>query len=365
MLFELHQRVRFAYSGVTPSSASDLFAAPTVTSLALLLIGFSIFSALSMALTHFRSENYQGQTMARIMGFSLLLVLSSLQIAHFFWLHLDQPWISTPLYRMALFAVAPAFFLFAQPLLRPKDRPPVRPVQLWHATPILISPVLPSGVALPLAFFVGGGYLLWLGRSLHTLRRERANFRLEIILLGIVFGIAVGVSALGLAQAALPEKLFFSLYAISIGMAFFLVQTTLGFRPQLAAEVSETAQAAYANSTLNNVDCDAILGKLDTLVATRRIYEDAELSLPRLAAQLDLSAHQLSELMNTRLGKGFSRYMRELRVGAAKTMLCREPSASVLSVGLSVGFTSQSNFYEAFREIEGMTPGQYRKLNAK
>jgi len=61
----------------------------------------------------------------------------------------------------------------------------------------------------------------------------------------------------------------------------------------------------------------------------------------------------------------FSRYLRELRVAAAKAMLCDEPSASVLSVGLSVGFTSQSNFYEAFREIEGTTPGQFRKLHAR
>ena len=45
-------------------------------------------------------------------------------------------------------------------------------------------------------------------------------------------------------------------------------------------------------------------------------------------------------------------------------MLCAEPSASVLSVGLSVGFSSQSNFYEAFREIEGMTPGALTALLA-
>ena len=96
-----------------------------------------------------------------------------------------------------------------------------------------------------------------------------------------------------------------------------------------------------------------------------RIYTDSSLSLPSLAKRLELSTHQLSELMNTRLGKGFSRYLREYRVDAAKVMLCDEPSASVLSVGLSVGFTSQSNFYEAFREIEGMTPGQYRKLHTK
>jgi AraC-like DNA-binding protein len=51
-------------------------------------------------------------------------------------------------------------------------------------------------------------------------------------------------------------------------------------------------------------------------------------------------------------------------VAAAKTALCEEQSASVLSIGLCVGFTSQSNFYEAFREIEGSTPGQYRKRQA-
>jgi transcriptional regulator GlxA family with amidase domain len=104
---------------------------------------------------------------------------------------------------------------------------------------------------------------------------------------------------------------------------------------------------------------------LDTLMRADRIYVDPELSLPSLAERLELNTHQLSELMNTRLGKSFSRYLREQRISATKAMLCDEPSASVLSVGLSAGFTSQSNFYEAFREIEGMTPGQYRKLHTQ
>lgn len=335
-----------------------------MTALALLLAGFSLFSALTIALTHFRQENYLGNEFSRIMGLTLLLALGGLQLAHFAWLYLDQPWVSSLPYRLALYAVAPAFFLFSRPLLRPNPAP-LRPTQFLHALPPLVSPLLPADLALPLAFVVGAGYLLWLAYSLYALRRERANFRLEMILLGSIFAIAISVSALGLFQAALPEKLFFSLYAISIGAAFLLVQTTLGLRPQLSAEVSDAVQTTYANSTLTNVDCAAALAALDALMLGERIYEDAELSLPRLAARLELSTHQLSELMNSRLGKGFSRYLRELRVGAAKAMLSDEPSASVLSVGLSVGFTSQSNFYEAFREIEGMTPGQYRKLNSQ
>lgn len=302
------------------------------------------------------------------MGLALLAALCALQVAHFAWLYLDLPWVAAVPYRAILFAVAPAFFLFSQPLFNPDSPASFRPTMLVHALPVAGGLFLPGDLALPLAFVVGAVYLLWLGRSLYALRGERANFRREMMLLGGVFGIAITVSALGLMQSSLPGKLFFSLYGIAIGAAFFLVQTALSLRPGLSAEVAETAQtaqAAYGNSTLKNVDADAALSQLEMLMTTERLYVDPELSLPMLAARLGLSTHQLSELMNARLGKGFSRYLREQRVAAARAALCEEPSASVLSIGLCVGFTSQSNFYEAFREIEGTTPGQYRKLHWK
>ena len=128
-----------------------------VTALAILLAGFSIFSSISLALTHFRGDQYQDQAMSRVMGLILLLALSGLQIAHFSWLYLDQAWVATLPYRMTLFAVAPAFFLFSQPLLYPQTLPPIRPALMGHAVPVVISPLLPDDLALPLAFMVGAG----------------------------------------------------------------------------------------------------------------------------------------------------------------------------------------------------------------
>lgn len=336
-----------------------------MTSLAVLLIGFSIFSAISLALTHFRSANYQDQTVARMAGLILLVALSVLQLIHFQWLYRDEVWDPAPLYRITLYVVAPAFYLCTSPLLSPQSDTRMRPALLLHALPILASTMVSYKIAMPLAFVVGACYLLWVGRSLYALRNERENFRLEMYLLGSTFIIAIAISILGLFWQAVEENWFFSTYAIAIGAAFLLVQITLGLRPQLSTEISDAAQTAYANSTLAHVDCDAILTKLDQVMRIGQTYKDADLNLPRLAESLQLSTHQLSELMNSRLGKGFSRYLRELRVDAAKSMLIDESSASVLSVGMSVGFTSQSNFYEAFREIEGMTPGQYRKLKSK
>ncbi|MGE8357240.1 MAG: hypothetical protein ACN6N0_12700 [Microvirgula sp.] len=66
-----------------------------MTSLAILLAGFSIFSAISLALTHLRADACQGQPLSRIMGWTLLLALGSLQLAHFAWLYLDQEWVTS------------------------------------------------------------------------------------------------------------------------------------------------------------------------------------------------------------------------------------------------------------------------------
>lgn len=296
------------------------------------------------------------------MGLLLLSALCGLQLAHFVWLYLDLDWVSSAVYRVLLFAVAPSFYLFSQPLLSAGASRKFSVALLWHMLPAGLALALPSSIALPVAFAVGAVYLVLLARSVYALRSERIRFAVELKLLGAVFLIALCVAALGLVQSLLPSKWFFAVYATAIGFAFVFVQMALALRPQLSVDVSEVAQAAYVSTTLANVNCEEVLAKLQSLMVTEKLYTDAELSLSALAKQLEVSTHQLSELINSRLGKGLSRYLREVRIEAAKTMLRDEPSASVLSVGLNVGFSSQSNFYEAFREIEGSTPGQYRKL---
>jgi len=92
-----------------------------------------------------------------------------------------------------------------------------------------------------------------------------------------------------------------------------------------------------------------------------KLYQQSNLDRQTIAAELDLSTHQLSELINTKLGMGFSQYLRQQRIDAAKEILLSQPKASVLSIGLEVGFSSQSNFYEAFKELVHTTPAKFPK----
>ena len=332
-------------------------------SLAFLLIGYSVFAAPVLAMTHLQAENAGGTSVSRAMGVILLLSLAGLQLIHFTYLRQGGGLIQGPLYSLLLFTVAPAFYLFSNPLLR--ARPQGHPLQWLHLLPPLLAPFLPHRAALPFSFALGSLYLLWLGRSIHALRAQRRRFRLELLLIAGLFFVALVVLALGLALPLVPERLFFSLYAIAIGCALLLADLLLGYAPRISTEVVEAARETYAVSTLTNLDCGALLDQLELLMAQERLYLNPDLDLPGLAGRMGISVHQLSELINSRMGKGFSRYIREYRVAAAQAMLRAEPSASVLAVGLSCGFTSQSNFYEAFREITGMTPGQFRRIAAR
>ncbi len=328
--------------------------------MALLLVGYSMFSALVLGLTHFQRCNYAEQRVSRIAGVLLLVILVTMQLFHLSYLYYNTSSLAGVAYRMLLFSVAPMFFIFSMPLL--KARPGFQWSRGWHFIPVVVAPSLPYPVALPLAFFIGAGYLTWLARTVYGLREQRRRFRFELVLLATVFIVAIIVSIMGLGLTWVGEHTFYQLYAIAIGGAFVLVNLVLGMTPRLVDEVAEVAREAYAVSTLTQVDCDAALQRLAACMQQEKLYQQSSLDLTHLAQVVDLSTHQLSELINTRLGKNFPRYLREYRVEAAKRMLVAEPSASVLSVGLSVGFTSQSNFYEAFREITGMTPGKFRSL---
>lgn len=271
-------------------------------------------------------------------------------------------------YRIALFSAAPCFWAFARPWLEPAAT--ALPPAQWglHALPLVLAPVLPDAWVRPLAFGIGALYLARLGYVLWGLRAERAQFAREVGLLALAFALAAGMVVVALVPAVLPDATFATLHATVIGLGLMLVQVATTLRPDLPQVVQEVvqevAQARYATTTLARVDCEAALERLNRLMMQDRLYADSELALATLAARMEVSAHQLSELLNARIGKSFTRFLREQRVAAARHMLCAEPSASVLSVGLSVGFTSQSSFYDAFREVEGCTPGQYRKVHA-
>lgn len=336
----------------------------SMNALSIAVTGFSAVSASLLFFAYACLINVQAKSIYSIVSCGVLLAaLGGMQISHLLYFTGGAEPLDTFYYRLALFLVPSTFYFFGRWAIQPTE--PFRPVMLLHLLPVLLLFLVRLEIALPILFLFGTGYSLWLGYVVYGLRAQRKQFRFEFFYFSVMSVIAVVVLIFGFSIPYIDDAYFYYFYANSIGLALAIMIVALIANPNLIGDLSEAARVRYGASTLRGVNVDACLKKLHESMATRKAYQDENLSLSSLADHVGVSGHQLSELINTRLGVGFSRYVRECRVEAAKALLVSAPSQSILSISIDTGFRSQSSFYAAFKEVTGQAPGDYRKARSK
>lgn len=334
----------------------------TASFFVLLSIGSSVGASLLLILAF--ASVYRGLGLpwqSRAAGYLMLAGLSLTQVFHAQFLLGSHTELLTRNYALVIFLQSVGFYYLLLGVLRPAQ-------QKWRLLEWAVFPVavacgalVPLTLAIPIAMCFGTAAAVHLGLLVFKLRTQRRWFLLEFRVLVLFAVMAVLIAAVSFASSIVGWQNFAAMYSILISASFFLVLYLLLRFPDIASKTEDAVVTAYAASTLSSVDCERLVSEIKRLFEVEKIYEDENLNLNKLAELTQLSSHQLSELINTYFEMGFSRLVRRYRVEAAKRMLIDEPRASVLSVGLSVGFTSQSNFYVAFKEFAGVVPGQFRK----
>jgi AraC-like DNA-binding protein len=124
----------------------------------------------------------------------------------------------------------------------------------------------------------------------------------------------------------------------------------------------EPVRPRYERSGLDEVAALALLARMDEALTRDRLFADQGLTLARLAAAVDASPHQVSEVLNRHAGVSFHERLNRLRVADVKAQLL-DPAAdrfTIEGIGGAAGFGSRSALYAAFRRIEGLTPTEFR-----
>jgi len=328
----------------------------------LLSLGFSLFIAPVLWISFIwlmPVEHKRMQTKVFCSGF--LLLISLLQIKHLEFL-LDGRLLLREFSYQTLLVIAPSMFYFFSRSLLFKDYQ-VSWGSIAHFAPISFLFVLPETAIAPLALIVGSAYCIWLVQLIYRLKNMRNRFKLEFFFASTFAVIAFIVMVLGTLSFYIEPKYFYHFYLNGLSFAYALVVVVLLVYPNLIDELTEIVATTYRNSTLSRINIEQTMSALDRLMTEDKAFQDEQLTLGDLAERMNITAHQLSELINTQFGFGFSQYLRKVRVEHAKQLLKLEPEASVLSIGLESGFKSQSNFYSAFKTCEGVSPGQYRKAS--
>jgi len=130
---------------------------------------------------------------------------------------------------------------------------------------------------------------------------------------------------------------------------------------QPAAESPEPTK--YRKSNLSPESASVHRRTFEKLMEQEKPYLNGSLRLADLAARIDISSHNLSQVLNQELGASFFDIVNSYRVAEAKRLMV-EPSQqhlSLLAVAFEAGFSNKNSFNRAFKTREGMTPSTYRK----
>ena len=92
-------------------------------------------------------------------------------------------------------------------------------------------------------------------------------------------------------------------------------------------------------------------------------YMDHNLDVTKLGEVFNMTGFYISRIFKQHSGMKVTSYINELRIERAKKMLVDNTKMKITDVGWGVGFDNQRTFLKIFKEIEGVTPTQYRNAN--
>lgn len=126
-------------------------------------------------------------------------------------------------------------------------------------------------------------------------------------------------------------------------------------------ELIQSASEKYLHKKIEPAKAADKIQALHRLMEEKEIYLQPDLKLADLAGLIELSPHQLSQLLNDNLNKSFNTYINELRIEKACDWILQKQELKLEFIGYNVGFNSKSSFFTAFKKKTGLTPKAYKE----
>lgn len=93
-----------------------------------------------------------------------------------------------------------------------------------------------------------------------------------------------------------------------------------------------------------------------------RMHYPESISLEGVAARLDITPEYLSTLFNREMGENFTVFLKKFRISHARRLL-KGTDKKIYEIAQDVGYADPKYFNRVFKEVEGVSPGDYRSLH--
>ncbi|MDX1959002.1 MAG: helix-turn-helix domain-containing protein [Leptospiraceae bacterium] len=167
---------------------------------------------------------------------------------------------------------------------------------------------------------------------------------------------------LGLIGFFLQNFFLVKLSALLLPVNLYIFYLISSKYPEMLSGIKrEMKKVRYEQSKIKNLDINNILEKLKSIMETEKAFTDEDISLSGLSEELEITPHQLSQILNEKLNQTFPQFINDYRIAEAKKIMLEEKKRTLLSIAFAVGFNSKASFNRSFKQITGITPQQFRK----
>lgn len=193
------------------------------------------------------------------------------------------------------------------------------------------------------------------GRNMNWVRNISIII-LSISLLGILFSIIGRTYFIYHEPTLLVPSLTFSTIYFLIG--FHANQQLLN--DELIEEISKAEE--NSGKVFNLTHEKKLKSRLLTLFEIEKIYINSDLRITTISESLQTNRTYISRLINEEFGMNFNEFVNKYRIQEAEHFLrCEEHNLYTLEyIAEKSGFGNVNSFSRAFKEIKGITPGQFR-----
>lgn len=119
----------------------------------------------------------------------------------------------------------------------------------------------------------------------------------------------------------------------------------------------------YERSGLKEEYAKKIVNDVLEYMDDEKPYLNSSFTIYDLANDLNVSRHYVTQVLNQKLHKNFYTFVNEYRVKEFKRQL-QDPQNghyTIMALAFESGFNSKSSFNTVFKQLEKMTPSEFRK----
>lgn len=309
----------------------------------------------------------------------LLLLMLCIRIAKSIFLYFiaDLPLIYIQIGLSACFLIGPSLYYFTKSALIQPEKTPVtwkRAYWCWFLMIVVLGAIFPYQnypdiwrylcpklIYAQWAIFVGLSGWLLRNLFIKLLSSKEKLLPSEKSLMSIFIGVLVIHIAFVLATTGIFEGMYISGALFFSFILYLNIPLFINRKKSNAIFLTDQDNTRYANKKIVDEYALPLTERLRKIITEQELYKNPDLKLNDLAKKINISSHQLSQLLNDNLGKSFAAYINEYRIAEACKMIVNDQGIKLEAIGYEVGFNSKSTFYTAFKKHQNTTPTRYKE----